>query len=150
MPRSKTSSTSRTRRGRGVRGPVSAFRCGSAPLPGPSVVRPNGVVATTTWRISPRRTLRAGDKIRVSAGPFWQGRGEDGTPLRHRIAERGLLTFQAHCTLGDSAWVEATSSRGVVVLHVGSEGPSTTVPGLVRRPYKIAKTRARPRGRKPA
>jgi hypothetical protein len=113
-------------------------------------VRPNGVVEAATWRISPRRILRAGDTIRVSAGPYWEGRDEHGTPVRHRMAEKGVLTFKALCTLGGIAWVEATGSRGVVVLHVGPEGPSTTIPGLVRRPYRIAKTRVRPQGRKTA
>lgn len=79
--------------------------------------------------------------IRVSRGPYWLGRAEDGTPLRHRMAERGRMIFRAYCELGNSAWVEATSGRGVVVLHVGPEGPSSIVLGLVRRPYRLSKLR---------
>ncbi len=149
MPKSKTSSTTKTRRGRGVRSLGSSSR-GSAPLPGLPVVRQNGVVETTTYRISPRRTLRAGDVIRVSGGPYWQGRAEDGTPVRHRMAERGTMVFKSYCEFGDSAWVEATSGRGVVVLRVGPERPSPMVPGLVPRSYRISKVRKnKGNGRRP-
>lgn len=145
MSKTKTPS-SKTRRGRGVRSRVSSLPHGSAPLPGQHVVRPNGVLEMTTYRISPRRMLRSGDVIRVRKGPYWSGRAEDGTPARRRMAERGRMVFRAHCEIGDSAWVEATSDRGVVVLHVGAAEPSATVPGLVRRPYVITKLRKKTRG----
>ena len=145
MAKSKKSSTTKTRRGRGVCSRGSSIARGSAPPSGQPVVRPNGVVERTVWRASPRRTLRAGDEIKVSGGPYWESRAEDGTLLRHPMAERGRMVFRAHCELGVSAWVEATSGRGVVVLHVGPEGPSSTVPGLVRRPYVFRKPRKKTR-----
>ena len=138
---SRITTNNKTRHERGVRSRGSSCPTGSAPLPGQPVVRPNGVVERTTWRASPRRTLRAGDEIKVHGGPYWEGRAEDGSPVRHRMAERGRMVFRAHCEIGDSAWVEATSGRGVVVLHVGHEQPSSVVPGLVRRPYRISKVR---------
>lgn len=142
MSKSKTSSTTKTRRGRGVRSRGSSLPNGSAPPSGQPVVRANGVVEAATYRISPRRTLRTGDEIRVSGGPYWMGRAEDGTPVRHRMAERGRMVFARFCELGPSAWVEARTKEGrVVVLHVGHEQPSSIVPGLVRRPYRLAKVR---------
>lgn len=137
MSKSKKSPITKTRRGRGVRSRGLAIPNGSAP----PVTRPNGVVERTVWRASPRQTLRAGDEIKVHGGPYWVGRAEDGTPVRCRMAERGRMVFRAHCEIGDSAWVEATSGRGVVVLHVGPERPSSMAPGLVRRPYRLSKLR---------
>jgi hypothetical protein len=152
MTKSKTSSTTKTRRGRGVRSRGSSVTRGAAPRSGQPVVRPNGTVERTTWRASPRRTLRAGDEIRVGGGPFWEGRAVDGTLVRHRMAERGRMVFRSFCELGGSAWVEATSNRGVVVLHVGPKAPSSTIPGLVRRPYVITRVRKKKKckGRRPA
>jgi hypothetical protein len=141
MPKSKKSPTTKTRLGRGVCSSGSSIPRGSAPPSGQPVVRPNGVIERTTWRASLRRTLRAGDEIKVHGGPYWEGRAEDGSPVRHRMAERGRMVFRAHCELGGSAWVEATSGHGIVVLHVGHEQPSSIVPGLVRRPYVITKLR---------
>lgn len=91
MSQSKKSPITKTRRGRGVRSLGSSLPNGSAPLPGQPVVRPNGVVERTTWRASPRRTLRAGDVIRVSRGPYWQARGqivEEFLSVRKEIPER--------------------------------------------------------------
>lgn len=62
------------------------------------------------------------------------------------MAEKGRFIFRKYCELGRSRWVEATNDRGVVVLHVGPEEPSTAVPGLVRRPYVITKLRKKTRG----
>lgn len=147
MSKSRKSPITKTRRGRGVRSRGPSIARGSAPPSGQPVVRPNGVVERTTWRASPRQTLRAGDEVIVHGGPYWEGRDEDGTPVRHRMAERGRMVFRAHCEIGDSAWVEATSGRGVVVLHVGHEQPSSVVPGLVRRPYRLSKVRGTNKGK---
>jgi len=149
MAHSKKSPITKTRRRRSTRGRSSAPARGAAPPSGQPVVRPNGVVEVATWRASPRRTLRAGDTIEVSKGPYWQGRAEDGTPVRHRMAESGTMTFQCFCECGDSAWVEARTEQGgrVVVLPVGPPDKTSPLsPGIVRRPYRIAKPRKKNKG----
>jgi hypothetical protein len=149
MSKSKKSPTTKTRRGRGVRSRDSSFTRGSAPPSGQPVVRPNGVVEVPTWRASPRRTLRAGDTIKVGRGPYWQGRAEDGTPVRHRMAETGTMIFECFCECGDSAWVEARTEQGgrVVVLPVGPPDKTSPLsPGIVRRPYVITKPRKKNKG----
>ena len=138
---SRITTNNKTRHERGVRSRGSSCPTGSAPLPGQPVVRPNGVVETTSYRISPRRTLQTGDTVRLKKGPYWMGRAEDGTPVRVSMAERGRVTFVRYCELGRSRWIEATSHGRIVVLHVGSEEPSPTIPGFVRRPYVITGVR---------
>jgi hypothetical protein len=97
-------------------------------------------------RLSPRVLLQAGDKIRVSAGPYYESRDNaDGTPVRIKMAERGVMVFEEYCELGTRRWIVARGKAGFAALHIGPEEVSSEIPGLVRRPYKVTKVRAKDR-----
>lgn len=84
------------------------------------------------YQISPRVTLRRGDKFRVAAGPYWR-RG-DGTKIP--LATRGVCTFLAAVRRGKVVIIEAMTKDGFAVLHV--EGRRRRVDtSLVCRPYRI-------------
>ena len=59
-----------------------------------------------------------------------------------RMGERGVMAFEEYCELGQSRWIVARGRDGYAALHVGPEEQSTTIPGLVRRPYRLRKVRA--------
>jgi len=105
--------------------------------PGPAdVVRRNWV------QLSERVTLRPGDKVRVSGGPYWEQGGFDGAVTKTRMGERGVMVFEEYCEFGESRWVVARGQNGYAALHIGPEQPSSTVPGLMRCPYRLRKVRA--------
>ena len=58
------------------------------------------------------------------------------------MGERGVMAFEEHCQLGHRHWIVARGRDGYAALHIGPEERSTTVPGLVRRPYRLRKVRA--------
>ena len=95
----------------------------------------------TEYRLSPRVLLQAGDKIRVSAGPYYEGRDAAGNVCKTKMAEKGVMIFRRYCELGTSRWVEAHGRAGFAALHIGPEETSGLIPGLVRRPYRITKVR---------
>lgn len=100
-------------------------------------------VLRQNWiRLSERVTLRAGDKVRVSGGPYWEQADANGNITRMRMGERGVMAFEEYCELGQSRWIVARSRDGYAALHVGPEERSATIPGLVRRPYRLRKVRA--------
>ncbi len=99
-------------------------------------------VIRQNWiRLSERVTLRAGDKVRISGGPYWEQTDADGTITRVRMGERGVMAFEEYCQLGHRHWIVARGRDGYAALHIGPEQRSTTVPGLVRRPYRLRKVR---------
>jgi len=100
-----------------------------------------GIHRQTSYRLSPRVVLKSGDLIRVSEGPYREQVGPDGEPVRTRMAERGVMTFLEYCTYGTGKWVLAYGKAGYSALHVGDFEVSASVPGLVRRPYRIRKVR---------
>jgi hypothetical protein len=100
-------------------------------------------------RLSPRVRLQAGDKIRVSAGPYYEARDDaDGTPVRTKMAEKGVLVFEEYCELGPRRWIVARGKAGFAALHIGPQELSSEIPGLVRRPYRVTKLRPRKTPRK--
>ena len=100
-------------------------------------------VSRQNWiRLSERVTLRAVDKVRVSGGPYWEQADANGNITRMRMGERGVMAFEEYCELGQSRWIVARGRDGYAALHVGHEERSTTIPGLVRRPYRLRKVRA--------
>jgi hypothetical protein len=107
-------------------GPMAGWQC---------VVRQNWI------RLSERVTLRAGDKVRVSGGPYWEQVDANGTVTRMRMGERGVMAFEEYCELGQSRWIVARGRDGYAALHIGPEEQSTTIPGLVRQPYRLRKVR---------
>lgn len=92
----------------------------------------NTVVANE-YRVSERVVLRAGDKFRVSTGPYW--RGQDGS--RIPLAERGVMTFVRVVHRGAVVLIEARSDGGYCVLHVAGRRLNRVDPALVCRPYRI-------------
>ena len=129
-------------------GESDRVRPGSLPSPaattatGEPVAAWQRVVRQNSIRLSERVTLRAGDKVRVSGGPYWEQADADGTITRMRMGERGVMAFEEHCQLGHRHWIVARGRDGYAALHIGPEERSTTVPGLVRRPYRLRKVRA--------
>jgi len=101
----------------------------------------------TSINLVPRRSVAARSAV---AGAIERvSFAEDGTPVRHRMAETGTMIFECFCECGDSAWVEARTEQGgrVVVLPVGPPDKTSPLsPGIVRRPYVITKPRKKNKG----
>jgi hypothetical protein len=130
------------------RGQCDRARWESLPLPANTTASDGPVAAwqrvvRQNWiRLSERVTLRAGDKVRISGGPYWEQTDADGTITRVRMGERGVMAFEEYCQLGQNHWIVARGRDGYAALHIGPEVRSNTVPGLVRRPYRLRKVRA--------
>lgn len=107
----------------------------------------SGDVVRQGWvQLSERVTLRPGDKVRVSGGPYWEQPSPDGGVTKTRLGERGVMVFEEYCQLGQSRWIVARGRNGYAALHLGPEEHSAEVPGLVRRPYRLRRIRsAQPR-----
>jgi hypothetical protein len=144
MPNVNHASTGRVASGRdrwGSRLPSASMTASGQPATGwQRVSRQNWI------RLSERVTLRAGDKVRVSGGPYWEQADANGNITRMRMGERGVMAFEEYCELGQSRWIVARGRDGYAALHVGPEEQSATIPGLVRRPYRLRKVRAAKRG----
>lgn len=106
---------------------------------------PDTPVRHLEYRLSERVVLNRGDRIRVSAGPYFDMPNTAGHVTRTKMAERGVMTFLAYCELGNTRWIEAYGKSGFAALRISSDdgGGSALMPGFVRRPYKIAKLRPR-------
>jgi hypothetical protein len=104
----------------------------------------NTPVRHLEYRLSERVFLSRGDKIRVSAGPYYESRDPDGNVVRAKMAERGVMVFCGYCELGETRWIEACGKSGFAALRISDDdgSGSTLMPGFVRRPYKITKLRA--------
>lgn len=113
----------------------------STAVSGQSATALQSVLRQNWIRLSERVTLRAGDKVRVSGGPYWEQADATGTITRMRMGERGMMAFEEYCELGQSRWIVARGRDGYAALHVGPEERSSTIPGLVRRPYRLRKVR---------
>lgn len=118
---------------------VAAFTSASA---GIAKASPGDVVRQGWVQLSERVTLRPGDSVRVSGGPYWEQPSPDGGVTKMRMGERGVMVFEEYCRLGQSQWVVARGESGYAALHVGPEERSSEVPGLVRRPYRLRRVRA--------
>lgn len=94
-------------------------------------------------RLSERVLLVPGDKIRVSAGPYYEDHDGDGNVVKTKMAERGIMVFEEYCELNESRWIVARGKAGYAALHMGLQERSELLPGLVRRPYKVRKVRPR-------
>lgn len=87
----------------------------------------------TEYRVSPRVLLRAGDRFRISGGPYIRGAGGE----KHGMGYRGVCTFVRAEKLGARVHIYATNKEGTVLLHVAGRRRNEYVPDLVCRPYKI-------------
>lgn len=89
------------------------------------------------YRVSERVVLRAGDRFRVSGGPYY--RLSNGEKIA--MAARGVMTFRRALRTGRGGrrvLIEASAGEGTVILHVEGSRRSP-VDGLVARPYKITR-----------
>lgn len=87
----------------------------------------------TEYRISPRVLLRAGDKFRVTGGPYIRG----GSGEKIGMAYRGVCTFIRAEISGARVHIYASNKEGTVLLHVAGRRRNQWLPDLVCRPYKI-------------
>ena len=98
-------------------------------------------MTTTTeseYRVSERVVLRAGDRFRVSGGPYYRLASGEKVPM----AARGVMTFRRALRTGRGGrrvLIEASAGdEGTVILHIEGSRRSP-VPGLVPRPYRITR-----------
>lgn len=131
--------------GRLKAGPVAS---GPTRHPEPQA-KQGGIHEQGFYRVSERVVIHTGDRIRVSAGPYYETSDDSGNLVKTKLAERGVLVFLGYCELGPSKWLVAYGKGGYAALHVGEELPSATIPGLIRRPYKVRKLRV-PKARRKA
>lgn len=85
------------------------------------------------YAVSPRITLRRGDKFRISGGPYYKMLDGRKVPM----AVRGVCTFLRAARHGSRIYIEAQNKEGSVLLHVSGRRRNEWMPGLVCRPYKI-------------
>lgn len=86
------------------------------------------------YQVSPRVTLRRGDRFRISGGPYYKT--ADGRRLP--MAVRGVCTFVRATRDGSRVYIEAHNKKeGSVLLHVAGRRRNDFMPGFVCRPYKI-------------
>lgn len=92
-----------------------------------------------TYQLSPRVTLRPGDRFKVTGGPYYRlASGE-----RVSMAARGtfvLLTVEHG--RGGRVQLLGYGTGGYAVIHVAGRRRSK-VPGLVARPYRVRRVGAR-------
>jgi len=77
--------------------------------------------------------IQKGDQFKATGGPYWRNSSGEKVPMK----APGPYTFRSHCRKGKLEWVECSDRDGAAaVLHLAGRR-STTIPGLVCRPYKI-------------
>ena len=102
------------------------------------------------YKVSPRVTLKPGDKFRVSKGPYWKS--ESGEKIS--MAVRGVCVFKRCHSVGARVFIEAVGESGQFeLLHVKGRRKNADMPQLVCRPYVIkgrvtGRKRKKARGRK--
>lgn len=85
------------------------------------------------YRVSQRVVLRAGDRFRISGGPYY--RMPDGSKVP--MAARGVCTFISAERYGNRVYIAAKNKEGTVLLHVAGRRRNRVLPEVVCRPYKI-------------
>jgi hypothetical protein len=98
------------------------------------------------YRLSPRVTLRPGDTIAVSRGPYWRSAGGEKLPM----AARGRFRFLHALHRGRLTLLVAVGRQGVAILHVEGRRRNKLIPELVCRAYRVRRVgeRRRPRMKK--
>ncbi len=89
---------------------------------------------TTGYRISPRVVLEPGDRFKISGGPYYRTRDGQRLPL----AARGTFRLAEVIRRRSRVYLLAHGAEGWAMLHVEGRRRSP-VPGLVPRPYRVAK-----------
>ena len=93
----------------------------------------------TGYQLSPRVTLKPGDRFRVTAGPYYRlASGE-----RVSMAARGTFVLLAvEQTARGRVTLLGYGSGGYAVLHVAGRRRSR-IAGLVARPYRVRRVGSR-------
>ena len=89
------------------------------------------------YRYGKRSFIYAGDKFRVSGGPYFVGTDDEGKRTRVPMGEHGVFVFRRYCELGASKWIEANGENGMVIIYVGRSRPSKQVDGMRLQPHTI-------------
>jgi len=103
-------------------------------------------IESDEYQLSPRVTLRRGDRIRVTQGPYWRG----GLGIKIPMWVRGEHTFTSCVRRGKLVLLVAVSRAGVAILHVEGRRKNKLLPEMVCRPYRVRRVaeRRRPRASK--
>lgn len=88
------------------------------------------------FKISEKVTLEVGDKVRVSAGPYWPS--QDGTKVK--MGEKGVGTFTGADEQGKGIYVQFDRVGASRYVYIGEEYTSE-ISGVIFRPHKITKVR---------
>lgn len=91
------------------------------------------------YQVSPRVTLRRGDRFTVTKGPYWRLSGGEKIPM----SVRGVCTFVRAERIGRRVYVQAVAKDGAVVLHVAGRRQNKLMPEMVCRPYAIKSKKRR-------
>lgn len=89
------------------------------------------------YQISPRVTLRPGDRFKVSRGPYWRTATGDRVPM----AARGTCVLVAVLRQRSKVFLLARNGEGTVVLHVAGRRRNRMMPAMVCRPYAVRRTK---------
>jgi len=90
------------------------------------------------YQFGKRGLLVRGDWFRVSGGPYYETRRDDGAVERMAMTDPGPFCFRQYCEDGWRKWIECRSWEGFdCVLWVGRRQRSDLLHQLVHRPYKI-------------
>lgn len=92
----------------------------------------------TTYQLSPRVTIAPGDTFRASAGPYYRLPGGERVP----VAARGVFTLVEVVRDRSRVYLLGYGDGGYSLLHVEGRRRSR-VPGLVCRPYRIRRVKAK-------
>lgn len=95
------------------------------------------------YQLSPRVTLRAGDCIRVTKGPYWRGSTGERLPM----AARGVYRFLHVVRRGRQVYLIARNLSGVAVIHVEGRRRNRLMPEMVCRPYAVRRVKDKSTGR---
>lgn len=88
------------------------------------------------FRLSPKITLRLGDKVRVSGGPYYQT--QDGKKIS--MGEKGVGEFAGADEKGTGIYVRFPKYSSARFVYIGPEGVSELT-GTILKPHKVRKIR---------
>lgn len=89
------------------------------------------------YQLSPRVTLKPGDYIRVSKGPYWKGAAGE----KVRMAARGVYRYSHTVRNRRQVFLIAVNLTGTAVIHVEGKRRNVLMPELVCRPYTVRRVK---------
>lgn len=89
------------------------------------------------YQLSPRVTLRPGDYIRVSKGPYWKGAAGE----KVRMAARGVYRYSHTARSRRQVFLICVNATGTAVIHVEGRRRNKLMPELVCRPYAVRRVK---------